>query len=601
MDSKLSTIAKVSGKTFDFVIIGGSCASTAGLALAARLSENCGVSVAVLEAGKAHLDDELVLTVQGWQRQFMNPEYDWKFPTVPQQNAKGKTLLWSRGKGLGGSSAMNFLMWSRPQREDVDAFEALGNPDWNWERFYEYSKKTEKFCPPSETSTDDLYNKDAVGSNGPLSISFARTTSNAELPFRKSLRDSGITLSNDALSGSVLGAWKTASVIDPVTNTRSYATNAYLLPAVDRPNLHVLTEAYVTKIITSKSATGEVVASGVEFQHDGTTHIVHVAKEAILSAGAIKSPQILELSGIGDRSVLEPLGVQVQFVLPSVGTNVQEHITHNAMAFLMHEERGIVTSDLLRDPAFLANFVNANPDFKGLAFTGLNFVSLQSISSRADEIIRELEAKFALEAASYPPGLKEQYEQQLKHLKDPNVPDVEIMVTPFSFNPTPATKPIIAILPTLIHPFSRGTIHAASADPTAPPAIDPHYFAHDADLAIFTEAWKFARKVAHTGAFSSLVATEVAPGPAVKTDEQIREYVRNNFVTTWHTCGSLSMLPQDKGGVVDPKLKVYGTQNIRVVDLSIVPLQITSHTQALVYAIAEQAADIIKHDHGLHA
>ncbi|OJT05448.1 Glucose oxidase, partial [Trametes pubescens] len=335
------------------------------------------------------------------------------------------------------------------------------------------------------------------------------------------------------LSGSVLGAWKTASVIDPVTNTRSYATNAYLLPAVGRPNLQVLTEAYVTKIVTSKSDTGEVVAQGVEFQHDGSTHVVHVAKEAILSSGTIKSPQILELSGIGDRAVLQPLGVPVQVDIPSVGTNVQEHITHNAMAFLMHEDRGIVTSDLLRDPAFLANFVESNPDFKGLAFTGLNFVSLQSISRRADEIISELEAKLAREAVSYPPGLREQYEQQLKHLKDPNVPDVEIMVTPFSFSPTPATKPIIAILPTLIHPFSRGTIHAASADPTAPPAIDPHYFAQDADLAILTEAWKFARKVAHTSPFSTLVATEVAPGPAVQTDEQIKEYVVNNFVTTW--------------------------------------------------------------------
>ncbi|KAI0768345.1 GMC oxidoreductase [Trametes elegans] len=595
MDGKLADVADIAGRTFDFVIIGES--SLPGLTLAARLSEDPSVSVAVLEAGNAHFDDELVLSVQGWMRQFMNPEYDWKFPTVPQENANGKTLLWSRGKGLGGSSQMNFLMWNRPQRQDIDALEALGNPGWNWDRFYEYSKKSEKFSSPSAASEEDLYSKHAVGSEGPLPISFARTTSGAELPFRKASPQS---LSPCTLSGNALGAWKTVSVIDPATNTRGYATNAYLLPAIDRPNLHVLTSAYVTRILITPAAAG-VVAHGVEFTHGGKTHVVHAAKEAVLSAGTIKSPQILELSGIGDRAVLEPLGVPVNVDLPSVGTNVQEHITHNAMAFLMHEDRGIVTSDLLRNPAFRAKLVESDPDWKeplSLAFTGLNFLSLQQITPRASEIIQSIEDR--IKQGSFAPGLREQYEHQLKLLKDPTVPDVEIMVTPFSFKPDPADKPIIALLPTLIHPFSRGTIHASSPDPHAPPAIDPRYFAERADLDVLAEAWKFARELAHgPGAFAQLVAVEVAPGLAVQSEEQIREYIRDNFVTTWHTCGSLSMLPQDKGGAVDPSLKVYGTANVRVVDLSVLPLQLSTHTQAAVYAIAEQAADIIKLEHGL--
>ncbi|KAI0364110.1 GMC oxidoreductase [Pilatotrama ljubarskyi] len=620
MDQKLAKIADIANQTFDFVVIGG---GTAGLTLAARLSEDPNVSVAVLEAGKAHFNDELVVSVQGWMRQFMDPEYDWKFTTVPQKDANGRVSVWSRGKGLGGSSAMNFLMWTRPQREDIEALEALGNQGWNWERFYEYSKKTEKFCSSSKARMEDKYKEEAVGFDGPLPISFARTTSGAEIPFRMSLEKHGITTSNDTLSGDAMGAWKAVSVIDPTTETRSYAANAYLLPAIDRPNLHVLTEAYVTKIIISHSrGTGDAVAArGVEFQHGETGHVVNVAREVILSAGAIKSPQILELSGIGNRSLLEPLGVSVHLDLPGVGENVQEHIVHNALAFLMHDGHNIITSDLLRDPSFRAKLVKSDPDFKeplSLAFTGLNFVPLQKFSDHADDIIRELEAKLAREEASYPPGLKEQYEYQLKLLKDPNVPDVELMVAPFSFKPegtaprrhydhTAATVPIIAILPTLLHPFSRGTIHVASSDPLTQPAVDPQYLAQSADLDILVEAWKFARKVVQTPPFSNLVVTEVAPGNSVSTDAQIREYIRDHVETVWHTCGSLSMLPKNCGGVVDPKLKachltassVYGTDNIRVVDLSILPLQVTTHTQATVYAIAEQAADIIKVDHGM--
>ncbi|OBZ73019.1 Glucose oxidase [Grifola frondosa] len=580
MEHKLAKIDAVSGKTFDFVIIGG---GTAGLVLAARLTEDPKVSVAVLEAGKPHFDDPLVLTVDGWMRQFMNPEYDWGFPTVPQVNAGNKPFLWSRGKGLGGSSAMNFLLWTKPQREDIDAFEALGSPGWNWERFQEYSKKSEKFYLRVQEGSLKVADHSPIPT-GPLPISFARTSSGAEYPFQKSLESNGIKIVTDPMSGETVGTWKSVSVIDPETNTRSYATTGYLLPALDRPNLHVLTEAYVSKIITSKNG-GEVVASGVEFEYAGATHRVDAGKEVILSAGAIKSPQILELSGIGDKAILEPLGVPVQVDLPSVGTNVQEHLTHNGLAFLMQDGHNIATSDLLRDAAFQSKLLEANPDLKGplsVALSGLTFLPLQSFSDRASEIIDQLSAKIEKEADSYPPGLKEQYEYQLKCLKDEKVPEAEIIVFPFSFDPNVADKPFIALLPTLVHPWSRGTIHISSTDPKAIPIIDPRYFDVETDLEILLD---------------DISITEVAPGPNVATDDQIREHIRQNLTTVWHTVGSLSMLPKDKGGAVDPKLKVYGTKNIRVVDLSVIPIEIAVHTQAAVYAIAEQAADVIKADY----
>ncbi|KAI0737717.1 GMC oxidoreductase [Daedaleopsis nitida] len=630
MEHNLAKTADVAGQHFDIVIIGR---QTAGLALASRLSENADVSVAVLEAGKAHFGDELITSPMGWFRQYMNPEYDWAFLTAPRSTLMGSppcgsgrlstsylhtyfvqsSIIRTSGKGLGGSSAMNFCMWTRPQREDIDAFEQLGNPGWNWERLLPYFEKIERnvFMLPSsialphfiaaDPKPEELHSQASLGKEGTIGISFHRTTAGAESLYRESLKENGVPLSNETFQGDLTGAWKCPSIIDAKTGKRSYAVTGYLAPAINRPNLKILTEAYVTKVLLSKGTEGQVVATGVEFEHGGKIHVVNARKEVLLSAGGIKSPQILELSGIGDPAILQPLGITPIVDLPAVGTNVQEHLTHTALHFQMQEDRGIITSDLLKDPAFCKQLLESNPEIKDpieLLLTGISFVPLQTISqSRADDIVAKIEAKIAREAASYPPGLKEQYDYQLKVLKDPKVPDVEIMLTPFSFAPTTATKPIVSLLPAGVHPFSRGTIHISSADPKASPAIDPKYLSEDADLDILVEAWKFGRKAAHTAPFKDAMAAEVVPGLQVSTEEQIREHVKNTVFTVWHTCGSVSMLPKDKGGVVDSSLKVYGTKNLRVVDYSIVPLSISSHCQATVYAIAERAADIIKADH----
>jgi len=253
---------------------------------------------------------------------------------------------------------------------------------------------------------------------------------------------------------------------------------------------------------------------------------------------------------------------------------------------------------LLKDPAFKAKTHESYPGLPGpfsLLFTGLSFVSIQDVSDRAAKLIEQQKAKIERDASKYPPGLKEQYDVMIQLMKDNDVPDIEIIVWPFSFNPD-TSKPYIGLLPVIGHPFSRGTIHVNSVDPKESPAIDPHYFEEEVDFEVLVDAFKFARKVAETGAFKELTVAEASPGADIVTDEQIREHVRGKLSTIWHGCGSLSMLPHDKGGVVDSRLKVYGTKNIRVVDLSILPLLVNSHTQATVYGIAEMAADIIKED-----
>ncbi|KAI0695505.1 GMC oxidoreductase [Cerioporus squamosus] len=613
LEQQLAKVEDVAGKTFDFVIIGG---GLAGCVLAARLSENPGVSVAVLEAGKAHINDPLVSVPDGWMRQAYNPEYDWIFRTKPQSRIQNgittpdakpdPSFYWSRGKGLGGSSSINFLFWTRPGREEVDAVEKLGNPGWNWQRFFEAAKRCENFVKtPINNHPDykDLYNHNSVGHEGPVTISFARTVSGTEYHFQQALQAVGVPVIDDALGGNLSGTFKCPNNIDTRTGTRSTAATGYLYPALSRPNLTVLTEAYVTRIITSKEGE-EAVAKAVEFKHGGQTYTVNVAKEAILSSSTVKSPHILELSGIGNRTILEKLGIPVQVDLPTVGENLQDHLILANPIWALKSGQGFVTSDTILQPEIQEKLRSMYGKEKAndqlyFALSGCTFVPVQTFSDRADELIASFEKKLAERADKLPVGLKEQYEVQLEMLKDKNVPDIEIVVFPVNMQAGNGAPPFVGLLPSIGRPFTRGTIHAASKDPEVQPEIDPNYIEEEIDLEILVDSLKFVRKVASQDAWKSITEGEILPGPNVQTDEQIRASIKESVSTTWHACGTCSMLPREKGGVVDTHLKVYGTKNIRVADLSILPVLTSVHTQATTYGIAEQAADIIKADNGL--
>ncbi|KAI0788170.1 GMC oxidoreductase [Fomes fomentarius] len=610
MEDTLAKLNDVANKTFDFVIVGG---GVAGCVLASRLSENPSVSVALLEAGGAHFNDPLILTPDGWMKQVWDSNYDWAFRTTPQSKVQSTTtpdgkpdpsFHWSRGKGLGGSSGMNFLFWTRPQREEIDAIERLGNSGWNWKRFFEASKRTETFLPTPLSNHSgylSLYEPQSVGHSGPVPVSFPRTVSGAEGPFQKALQAFGVEVLNDGLSGSLNGTFKSTSNIDPRTGNRSTAATGYLYPVLGRSNLKVLTEAYVRRIVTTDGPNG-VVASAVEFDYQGQVYTVKVGKEAILSSSTIKSPHILELSGIGDKALLESLGIRVRVNLPSVGTNLQDHLIVTGSIFQMKAGQDVVTSDTILVPAVREKLQQIYGELNSplaLACCGCTFLPLQTFSERANELIQALENRLAGASANAPPGLREQYKLQLEMLKDKTLPDIEIVVFPFNLQPTGGDVPYLGIFPSIGHPFSRGTIHASSSDPHVQPTIDPNYGSEEIDLDILVESMKFVRKLAATEAWGAVSEAEVIPGPEVTSDEQLREHISKSLSTTWHAAGTCSMLPKDKGGVVDDHLKVYGTQNIRVVDLSILPLLTSVHTQVTTYAIAEQAVDIIRADHNL--
>ncbi|KAJ7635367.1 GMC oxidoreductase [Roridomyces roridus] len=582
---------------FDFVIIGG---GTAGLALASRLTEDKAVTVVVLEAGEANIGAPEILVPGQFGGSFMNPKFDWAFTTVKQKFSNDRELVWNRGKGLGGSSALNFYAWTKPPAEDVDAIEKLGNPGWNWAEYIKYSKRSETFHPPTSPSLDAVpqeWDASLRGSSGPIQTTIPFHHHTIDDMFLGAMGNLGFERLKDPYGGNITGTWIANANLDPKDWTRSYATTGYFLPVRDRPNLTVLTEATVARIVFD-DAEGDapLTARGVEYMlKDGGKRRVNARKEVILSAGTVKNPQILELSGIGRPEVLSKIGVETKLELMGVGENVQEH----SFIGMSYELAGSPpTHDLMRDPEYAAEARKLHAQGlgpQGVGITGFSYFPLSSANPQ--EAVRLIDGVAASLPQDKVPGLKEQFELQMAALRDEKLPDLELVGFPGLMTALTAPEPgktYVTMLSVLNHPFSRGTIHAKSTDPFDNPEIDPHYFENDFDLENLVQHFKFTRKLAQTEPFKSGVVVETCPGPGCTSDEAIRDYIKNTHTTTWHTVGSCSMLPKEKQGVVDPELKVYGTTNLRIVDISIIPLHIAAHTHATAYVIAEKAADIIR-------
>ncbi|KAJ6622056.1 alcohol oxidase [Mycena sp. CBHHK59/15] len=586
--------------TFDFVVVGG---GTCGLTLAARLTENPEVSVLVLEAGPANLDDPNILTPALFGIHYNNPQYDWGFTTVKQENAAGRNVYFGRGKGLGGSSAINLFQYHRPAKSDIDAFEKLGNAGWNWNLLKSYYMKAESFIPPPSKHETMSFDVNQRGSAGPLGFGYAATLSNLEGPYHETLQKVGITPADEPFSGDTTGTWLTPLSIHPTKRVRSYAANMYYQPNASRPNFTVLVSVHVTKLILKQTA-GIATADRVSFPHGSKDYEVSVAKEVILSADAVMSPQILELSGIGNPSVLSNAGIDVSVVLPGVGENVQEHINSAATYEIREDKQDTYTTfDYLSDPAVAADqfaeYKLHGTGVCGMGPTCMTFVPLAALSPDAAILQRSLEQSIEARVASggCSPALHKQLIIQLESIVKQQ-PDFEtVLAQTFNTKPNPpkAGRKYITLHGMINHPISRGTIHVKSSDPTEAPAIDPRYFESDYDLKTLVELIKFNRRLVNQEPLCNILSgVEVNPGPEHETDEQISEWLKTHFSRTWHTVGSCSMLPLEDGGVVDTRLKIYKTTNIRVVDISIIPLHIGAHTQATAYALGELGADVIK-------
>ncbi|KAG2005782.1 pyranose dehydrogenase [Coprinopsis cinerea AmutBmut pab1-1] len=523
---------EIANKTFDYVVVG---AGTAGLTLATRLTEDENVSVLVLEAGIHHHGDPNIDVPAQYGATFMQPKYDWAFKTVKQKHSNDNEHVWARGKGLGGSSNMNFFCWIKPPAEDVDAIEKLGNPGWNWADYEAYSKKSETFHPAVPEIAEKYphtYNAKFRGTSGPIQVTVPLHAHTLDEIWQNTLANKGVRKIEDPYGGDITGTWIAANNVDPKTWKRSYSATAYWEPNQHRPNLHVITEAYVTRIVWAdeKDSEGNLVATGVQFVHGSTERTVLASKEVVLSAGTVKTPQILELSGVGKPEILSKFGIDTKLNLPGVGENVQEHHFMWVIYELDTTKGDHQTLDMFFEPGYVQESLKLHAEGKGLHRTGITSFAFLPLSSRdpkaAAALIDELEAdlKKKKESGEISPALAKQYDIQLEILRNDKVPDMEFIVFPGYFM-CPASqgtgRRFMTVISSLNHPISRGYIHIKSNNPLDDPEIDANYFGHNFDLKVLLEHVKYIRSLEDTEPFKSHTIKEVVPGPECASDADI--------------------------------------------------------------------------------
>ncbi|KAK1219629.1 hypothetical protein PQX77_017641 [Marasmius sp. AFHP31] len=499
-------------QSFDYIIVE---VSTAGLVVATRLSEDSNTSVLVLDAGLPNLDEPLITRMGQYGFQFGNPQFDWGFKTVPQKHVQGNQYPWNRGKSLGGSSAMNFSGWSVPPQEDINDWERLGNPGWNWNTYQKYHDKAVTYVPLEVSTRPDLEFlktvwdiKNHSSGSGPLLVTHPRVSFEIDRKIHEALDELGVEKARAPIHGDPKGHHVMLSTVDPHTHQRAYSATAYFKPASARPNLFVLSTAYAHKIVTEEQENKELAATGVEFSYgdDKSIHVTRATREVVVSAGALKSPQILELSGIGREDVLNRIGVPVKVPLAGVGENVQDHILLSA-AYELKESAKTETLDVLRDEKEVPRQIELLTRGEGAYATGITniaWVPFSDITTKADALYEQQGRRIREDAKNgvYPPGLTEQYEVQLQRFQDraylsefANIPGFFALDKP----PIPGKK-YFAFFAFLNHPFTRGAIHASSNDPFVHPDMDPRYWEHEIDKQALIEGIKYVRKIVQTTA-----------------------------------------------------------------------------------------------------
>ncbi|CUA76134.1 Oxygen-dependent choline dehydrogenase [Rhizoctonia solani] len=592
-------------EAFDYVVVGG---GTAGLTLAARLSENPKTTVGVIESGDYLPDDPLINTPSSAFSIAGNAKYDWLFKSVPQANLNNRVLDLPRGKILGGSSAINIMVFDRASKVEYDAWAKLGSPGWDWNDLLPNMEAAERFTGVDPFRVNYTHaNPDSIfpsqGTSGPVAASYNNWYGDITVPFGKSMANLGIPTNFDPDSGNAFGTFNSATSVNRTTGRRSYAATTYYAYNAHRLNLVVLTGAQATKINFkengSSKKTENLVATGVSFVHNSQTYTVKAKKEVILSAGTFQSPHLLELSGIGNSMILEKNGVKTLIDLPGVGENYQDHI-YVRTTYELKPGSSVQDLDVLRNDAAFAAAAAAqyNSTHDGiLSYSGsiLSFINLDFMAT--SEEISNMTARLDQEIASenITPLQKASYDIQREWLKE-KVGLVEVIMNPgyAGVGVPKANTSYMSLVTAIQHPFSRGNIrkHINTSDPLVAPRIDPNYFSKSIETLALTI--KFGQKLSKTEPLASMIVARQDPAPEVTSDAAIIEYVKANAQSIHHPIGTAALAPKELGGVVDVNLKVYGTDNVRVVDASIIPLHIGTHIQRTVYGIAEKAAAIIK-------
>jgi choline dehydrogenase len=521
----------------DYIIVG---AGSAGCVLANRLSADPTVSVVLLEAGGRDTSPFIHMPA-GYRQLMISGAVDWGYRTTPQRHCYDRTFHWPRGKVLGGSSSINGMVYIRGHASDYDHWAQLGNRGWSYADVLPYFKRAEGW----ELGEDQYH-----GGDGPLRVTRVKAFHPLAQAWLEAGAQAGYPRTSDVNAADQEGFGPLDSTI---SEGRRYSTAyCYLRPALSRPNLKVITHALASRVLLESGR-----AVGVEYLREGRVQSLRADREVILAGGAINSPQLLQLSGIGDGDHLRSLGVKTVHELKGVGRNLSDHVAIEIQQMcvqpisLLNELRPLKIAKSLARYALTRKGPIAHPGIEAVAF----------VKSRPEIVAPDLQYHFIMIMYG---------ENGLKVHKS------------HGFQP----------LVNVQRPESLGTVLINSSDPTKAPDIDPNYLAAAEDIRVLRDGVKIGREVLAQRAFDPFRGPELSPGPDVKSDAEIDDYLRRNCHTQYHPVGTCKMGP-DSMAVVDLDLRVRGLEGLRVVDASIMPTMVSANTNAATIMIAEKGSDLI--------
>ncbi len=524
---------------YDYIIVG---AGSAGCVLANRLSEDPGKKVLLLEAGGK--DDSFWINIPvGFSKLLNNPKYNWNFATQPEANVKGRSIPIPRGKTLGGSSSINGMLYVRGNPLDYDTWSQFGNRGWSYDSVLPYFKKAEHFEPGGD---------DSRGTGGPLNVT--NMYENDELPdaFIEAAVKEGWPRNPDYNNGNQEGFGYFQ--VTQKDGRRWSTARAFLDPARRRPNLRIETNAQTTHVILDGTR-----AVGVAYVQNGQKQEARANGEVILAAGAVQSPQLLELSGIGRPELLNSHGITVRHSLMGVGENYRDHY---ATRMNWRVKLPITLNEKTRGLNMAKELVKYFTTRRGM-LTYTAGICFGFVKSRPELVEPDIQFHFA-------------------HASYANAADRTL-----------DKEPGMTVATYQCRPESKGSIHVGSSDPLAAPIIRPNFLAEELDQQVLIAGMKIARRIVESPLMDKYRAHEMNPGSAVQTDAEWLNFARENGQTTYHPTGTCKM-GQDPMSVVDDQLRVHGIAGLRVIDASIMPTLVSGNTNAAVIMIAEKGADMIK-------